>query len=119
MLAEAHNREELQRVLQLDHCLIGINNRNLHDFVTHIQTTVSLLPLIPVGRTVVSESGICEPSQVNRLYTRGGCGLSGWRGPAGNGRTGPVPAAPVPPTLTGASPMPCAGLCPDTRPVRV
>ena len=71
VLAEVHNREELQRVLQLDNCLVGINNRNLHDFVTHIQTTVSLLPLIPVGRTVVSESGICEPSQVNRLYTRG------------------------------------------------
>src|SRR5213075_708528 len=51
-IVEVHDEEEL------DVDVIGINNRNLEDFSVDIQTTVDLLAAVPVGKTVVSESGI-------------------------------------------------------------
>jgi indole-3-glycerol phosphate synthase len=57
-LVEVHNREELERALELDTQLIGINNRNLKTFVTDLRTTEELIQVIPAGKTVVSESGI-------------------------------------------------------------
>ncbi len=58
VLVEVHNEEELKRALKLDKALLGINNRNLSTFYTSLETTFSLLPLIPEGRLVVTESGI-------------------------------------------------------------
>lgn len=57
-LVEVHDREELERALELDTQLIGINNRNLKTFVTDLGTTEELIQFIPEGKTVVSESGI-------------------------------------------------------------
>jgi len=53
-----HNREELDEALELQPTLLGINNRNLHTFATDLQTTLELLPHIPDGIQVVTESGI-------------------------------------------------------------
>ena len=71
ILVEVHTAAELQRALRLDAPLIGINNRNLHDFTTNVETTFSLLPQVPIDRLVVTESGIHSPTQVTRLHTRG------------------------------------------------
>jgi indole-3-glycerol phosphate synthase len=57
-LVEVHDREELERALELDTQLIGINNRNLHTFVTDLGTTEALIKAMPSGKTIVSESGI-------------------------------------------------------------
>lgn len=57
-LVEVHDREELERALELDTQLIGINNRNLKTFVTDLKTTEELIQFIPAGKTIVSESGI-------------------------------------------------------------
>ncbi|MGG1515132.1 indole-3-glycerol phosphate synthase TrpC [Paenibacillus oryzisoli] len=57
-LVEVHDREELERALELNTTFIGINNRNLKTFVTDLATTEELIQLIPAGVTVVSESGI-------------------------------------------------------------
>lgn len=57
-LVEVHDREELDRALELDTQLIGINNRNLHTFVTDLGTTETLIKAMPSGKTIVSESGI-------------------------------------------------------------
>ncbi|MGG1551791.1 indole-3-glycerol phosphate synthase TrpC [Paenibacillus ferrarius] len=57
-LVEVHDREELERALELNTTFIGINNRNLKTFVTDLATTEELIQLIPEGVTVVSESGI-------------------------------------------------------------
>ncbi|NOU99201.1 indole-3-glycerol phosphate synthase TrpC [Paenibacillus planticolens] len=57
-LVEVHDREELERALELETRLIGINNRNLKTFVTDLKTTEELIQFIPEGKTIVSESGI-------------------------------------------------------------
>lgn len=67
VLVEVHNQEELDRVLTLNFSMVGINNRNLHTFVTDIQTTIDLLQLIPDDKLVVSESGIHSKEQVQIL----------------------------------------------------
>ncbi len=58
VLVEVHDAEELQDALKLPNRLIGINNRNLHNFSTSLDTTFSLLNQIDDSRLVVTESGI-------------------------------------------------------------
>jgi indole-3-glycerol phosphate synthase len=58
VLVEVHDADELARALALDLKLVGINNRNLHTFETSLNTTLDLLPGIPEGGTVITESGI-------------------------------------------------------------
>ncbi|WJH34194.1 indole-3-glycerol phosphate synthase TrpC [Paenibacillus sp. CC-CFT747] len=70
-LVEVHDQEELDRVLTLDAELIGINNRNLKTFVTDLKTTEELAKTIPAGKTIVSESGISKPEEIDYLYSTG------------------------------------------------
>ncbi|MDF2723637.1 MAG: trpC [Paenibacillus sp.] len=70
-LIEVHNKEELDRALTLDAALIGINNRNLHTFVTDLKTTEELIRDIPGGKTVVSESGISSSAEIDYLRSIG------------------------------------------------
>lgn len=58
VLVEVHNAKELELALQLPNKLIGINNRNLHNFHTSLDTTFSLLDRVGADRIVVTESGI-------------------------------------------------------------
>jgi indole-3-glycerol phosphate synthase len=64
VLVEVHDRAELERALELPTPLLGINNRNLHTFETRLDTTLDLLPHIPEGRIVVTESGIHSAEDV-------------------------------------------------------
>jgi indole-3-glycerol phosphate synthase len=66
-LVEVHNEGEVERALHSQARIIGINNRDLTTFTTDINTTRRLLPLIPRGRIVVSESGIRNRSDVKKL----------------------------------------------------
>jgi indole-3-glycerol phosphate synthase len=58
VLVEVHDGDELERALRLDLELVGINNRNLRSFDTSLDTTIELLPRVPDGCLVVTESGI-------------------------------------------------------------
>ncbi len=70
-LAEVHNEKDLERALDLDVQLIGINNRDLNSFETHLETTERLARLVPPGPLVVSESGIFTPADIARLSRAG------------------------------------------------
>jgi indole-3-glycerol phosphate synthase len=71
VLAEVHDEEELERVLELSPRLIGINNRNLRTFVTDLRTTERLMERIPDSVAVVSESGISAPGEIDYLRQLG------------------------------------------------
>jgi len=67
VLVEVHNEEELQKALAAGSTLIGINNRNLRDFSVDLDTTFRLKREIPDHIPVVSESGIRNRSDMQRL----------------------------------------------------
>ncbi|CAK0758416.1 Indole-3-glycerol phosphate synthase [Gammaproteobacteria bacterium] len=73
VLVEVHDSEELSRALELDLAtlLLGINNRNLRTFHVSLQTTLDLLPQIPAGSTIVTESGILSASDVAVMRQQG------------------------------------------------
>ncbi len=64
VLVEVHDRSELEAALELKTTLLGINNRNLRTFETSLQNTIDLLPLIPEGKRVITESAILAPEDV-------------------------------------------------------
>jgi len=71
VVAEVHDREELERALSLSVALIGINNRNLRTFEVRLETTLELLRDIPEDRVAVTESGILAREDVKRLREAG------------------------------------------------
>lgn len=70
-LVETHDEAELDRTLQLDARLIGVNNRSLSTFVTDLAVTERLAPLVPRDRLLVAESGIHSYVDIERLQRAG------------------------------------------------
>ena len=66
-LVETHDADEIATAVEAGAQVIGINNRDLHTFVTDLATTESLAPLIPSDKVIVSESGISAPEDLARL----------------------------------------------------
>lgn len=66
-LVEVHNEAELEIALRCQSRIIGINNRDLSTFTVDLATTERLRPLIPPGRIVVSESGIKDRGDMEKL----------------------------------------------------
>jgi len=71
VLPEVHDAEELERALRLDTQLMGINNRNLHTFETTLETSIALLSKIPAGKTIITESGIFTPDDIQLMNEHG------------------------------------------------
>jgi len=71
VLVEVHDGTELDAALGLKTPLIGINNRDLKTFDTRLDTTLDLLPRVPSGRIVITESGIVSVNDVARMRARG------------------------------------------------
>jgi len=67
VLVEVHDAKELDVALSLETPLLGINNRNLRTFETRLQNTLDLLPRIPAGKRVITESGILSPEDVKLM----------------------------------------------------
>jgi indole-3-glycerol phosphate synthase len=70
-LVEAHTAAELDVALGAGATNVGINNRDLRTFETRLETTLGLLPSVPPGVTVVSESGFATASDVRRVVDAG------------------------------------------------
>ena len=70
-LVECHTAAELDQALAVGSRIVGINNRDLATFETRITTTIELLPLIPPGPIVVSESGFFTAADVRRVVSAG------------------------------------------------
>ena len=71
VLAEVHDRRELERALGLETQLIGINNRNLKTLATDLATTAELAPLVPADRFLIAESGIRDNADVRGIVAAG------------------------------------------------
>ncbi|WP_026881624.1 indole-3-glycerol phosphate synthase TrpC [Clostridium akagii] len=67
-LVEVHDRKELEIALEAEVDIIGINNRNLKDFVVDLKCTEELIKYIPQNKVIVSESGIKTAEDI--LYLR-------------------------------------------------
>ena len=67
VLTEVHDEAELERALELDDTLLGVNNRNLHTFETSLETSLRLKAMLPPERLLVTESGIRTRDDVRRM----------------------------------------------------
>ena len=70
-LVEVHDEEEVGTAIEAGAEVVGINNRDLRTFEVDLQTTFRLLPDVPAGTVVVSESGISSRDDVQRLEDAG------------------------------------------------
>jgi indole-3-glycerol phosphate synthase len=67
VLVEVHDPAELQRALKLKTPLVGINNRNLRTFEVTLETTIGMLKDVPADRLLITESGILQQSDVQKM----------------------------------------------------
>ncbi|MBI2204629.1 MAG: indole-3-glycerol phosphate synthase TrpC [Candidatus Rokubacteria bacterium] len=70
-LVEVHTAAELDRALAAGAGVVGINNRDLTTFETSLDTTLALMPSMPPGPIVVSESGFFTGADVRRVVAAG------------------------------------------------
>lgn len=74
-LVEVHDEDELERALNINASLIGINARNLKTLDVDLGTCHRLLPLIPRDVVAVAESGITSVKEVQELAVSGACAV--------------------------------------------
>ena len=70
-LVEVHDETEVETALKIGPKLMGVNNRNLHDFSVDLRTTGRLRKCIPADITLVAESGIHTAVDVSRVTEMG------------------------------------------------
>jgi indole-3-glycerol phosphate synthase len=67
VLVEVHDEAEMDRALDLNARLVGVNNRNLKTFVTDLSVTLRLAHRAPRSVHLVAESGLSAPADLKRL----------------------------------------------------
>lgn len=70
-LVECHDMKDLEKALNIEAPLIGINNRNLETFKTDTATSFELIKEIPKDVTAISESGLDNPQTMADLIKVG------------------------------------------------
>lgn len=69
-LVEVHDEREVDLALESGARVVGVNNRNLHDFTVDLATTERLAGRL-AGATLVAESGVKTPGDARRLRDAG------------------------------------------------
>jgi len=75
VLVEVHDERELDVAWRAGGRLIGINNRDLRSFSTSTDVTRRLMPRVPAGATVISESGLHDAAELAALEAIGVSGF--------------------------------------------
>lgn len=70
-LVEVHTEEELERALAAGARTLGVNNRDLKTLEVNLETSFRLKPRIPSNCLAVSESGIKNAADLQRLAEAG------------------------------------------------
>ncbi|MCH4156920.1 MAG: indole-3-glycerol phosphate synthase TrpC [Muribaculaceae bacterium] len=73
-LVEIHSADEVEKI-PLGADLIGVNNRNLHTFVTDVDASFNIFPRLPKEAVKIAESGICSHNDIHKLRTIGYSGF--------------------------------------------
>lgn len=71
VLLEVHDEDELDRSLNVNVDLVGVNNRNLKTFTTSIDTSLRLVERIPDTFAKITESGLHDAETLQTLFRAG------------------------------------------------
>lgn len=74
-LVEVHDAHDLERALALGVDFVGVNNRNLRTMVTDLAVSEHLLPQVPSTVFAISESGMRDRGDLERLRRAGARGF--------------------------------------------
>ena len=72
VLVEVHNYDELERAMEVNPSIVGVNSRNLKTLELDSQIFDQLIPQIPQSSVAVAESGISQRSEVAHIEDLGG-----------------------------------------------
>ncbi|MFB6281661.1 MAG: indole-3-glycerol phosphate synthase [Haloferacaceae archaeon] len=70
-LVEVHSRAELRAAVEAGASVVGVNNRDLAGLEVDLSTFERVAPAAPEGVTLVAESGIGSPGDVERMRAAG------------------------------------------------
>jgi indole-3-glycerol phosphate synthase len=70
-LVEIHDEAELQRAMDVDATLVGVNQRDLVTFQVDHARALRMAPLVPAGVVSVAESGVRGPVDARALRRAG------------------------------------------------
>jgi len=71
VLFEIHDKEDLDKALEIGANIIGFNHRDLKTFEMHMDLSEKLMPLIPKDTIIVAESGIDNFETIKKLHQNG------------------------------------------------
>jgi indole-3-glycerol phosphate synthase len=71
VLVEIHDKNDLTKAMWCGAIIIGINHRDLSTFELDMNLCDKLIPMIPNGKIIVAESGICDRETIRRLNNIG------------------------------------------------
>lgn len=74
-LVEVHDERDLDRAIAAGADFVGVNNRNLRTMITDLAVSERVLPRVPSGAFAITESGMRDPGDLERLRHAGAKGF--------------------------------------------